>query len=312
MASVPSADETFDGPEVTRLLELHKSLVEIDSTSGTKANCTKLLAKYLESRGFTVETQHVKGEQENILAYVPGSRENRVLVTSHIDTVPPYLPYERRGDYIYGRGVVDAKGCIATQVMAVESLLGDGQISPGDVAMLFVVHEEDSGDGMKAANNLGLSWQSVIFGEPTQLKLARGHKGIMSFWLRAHGKAGHSSRPESGRNAIDILIRAIRAIDGLELPSDDQPGPCTVNLGIIEGGVADNVIPDAAAAKFLIRISAGTPEEIQDIVRKAVAAVTSDVDVTFGNGLGGVLLDHDVDGFEKIVVTYGTDIPHLH
>lgn len=286
-----------DNDELPRLLELHKSLVEIQSISRSEGNATRFLTNYLRDKGFTVETQHVRGEQENVFAYVPGSRECKVLITSHIDTVAPYFPYQRDGDKISGRGTVDAKGCVATQIMAVETLLYTHQIAKGDVAMLFVVSEEDSGDGMRAANGLGLSWDAVIFGEPTELKLANGHKGILSVRLQANGKAGHSGYPETGRNAINTLVKCIVALNAINFPADNALGESTINVGTIEGGVAVNIIPEKAGAKALIRVAAGEIHELEELVRSEMAAVSSDVDVTFGKGDKAQLLDHDIEGW---------------
>jgi acetylornithine deacetylase len=180
---------------ISSLLKLHKELVQHESISGNEHNVAQYLIKYLKSQNFTVETQDV-GPQEssgpprqNILAYVGAQRKTRVLVSSHIDTVPPFWPYERRGDQIWGRGSVDAKGSVATQIIATEELLAAGKIHDGDVALLYVVGEEVGGDGMKKANDLGLKWESAIFGEPTELKLASGHKGIVSYDIKAKGKA---------------------------------------------------------------------------------------------------------------------------
>lgn len=161
----------------TSLLDLHRNLVEIPSVTGSEHNVSHYLCNYLQDHGFNVELQPVLNGRENVLAYIGGSRETRILVTSHIDTVPPFIPYERRGDQIWGRGSADAKGSVAAQISAVQQLHDAQNISEGDVALLFVVGEERDGHGMKAANDLGLTWESVIFGEPTELKLATGHKG---------------------------------------------------------------------------------------------------------------------------------------
>jgi acetylornithine deacetylase len=278
------------------LLSLHKSLVEISSISGNERNVSDFLKGYLQDHGFTVESQPVVGDRENILAYLGKSRQTRVLVTSHIDTVPPFLPYERKGDEIWGRGTVDAKGSVASQIIAAESLIHEGKIKEGDIALLFVVGEEKTGAGMIAANDLGLSWESVIFGEPTDLKLVSGHKGGIGFTLRAKGKAGHSGYPEQGKNAIDLLIPGLVALQTLELPSSKKFGETTLNIGRIEGGVASNVIPENASATVLIRIAAGGPTEIQELVRDAVSKAAPELEMDFAGGRGPVPIEHDIPG----------------
>src|SRR5690606_17954531 len=156
---------------------LHKSLVEIPSVTGDENAVSAWLAEYLISKNFTVETQVVgKDGRENIFAYVGKTRATRVLLTSHIDVVPPYIPYKETINAIYGRGSSDAKASVAAQIVAVEELLAEKKIQEGDAALLFVVGEETTADGMRKANDLDVEWESVIFGEPTELKLAVGHK----------------------------------------------------------------------------------------------------------------------------------------
>ncbi|TVY68491.1 putative carboxypeptidase [Fusarium oxysporum f. sp. cubense] len=293
------------------LLELHKSLVERPSITGSEKHVTDFLQTYLQDAGFTVETQSVAKNRDNILAYYNNTRQTKVLVTSHIDTVPPFWPYERRGDEIWGRGTVDAKGSVAAQIIAVQELFEKKEVNDGDVALLFVVGEETGGPGMGNVNDLGLSWESVVFGEPTELKLARGHKGGLGFTIKANGKAGHSGYPETGSNAIDSLVRGLAALQKIELPGSKEFGNTTLNVGRIEGGVAGNVIPASAYATGGVRVAGGTPEGIKDLILQAVEESDPSLVVEFSYGIGPVPTDYDVDGFETIVLNYGTDIPRL-
>ncbi|EWY84107.1 acetylornithine deacetylase [Fusarium oxysporum NRRL 32931] len=293
------------------LLELHKSLVERPSITGSEKHVTDFLQTYLQDAGFTVETQSVAKNRDNILAYYNNTRQTKVLVTSHIDTVPPFWPYERRGDEIWGRGTVDAKGSVAAQIIAVQELFDKKQVNDGDVALLFVVGEETGGPGMGNVNDLGLSWESVVFGEPTELKLARGHKGGLGFTIKANGKAGHSGYPETGSNAIDSLVRGLASLQKIELPGSKEFGNTTLNVGRIEGGVAGNVIPASAYATGGVRVAGGTPEGIKDLILQAVEESDPSLVVEFSYGIGPVPTDYDVDGFETIVLNYGTDIPRL-
>jgi acetylornithine deacetylase len=224
--------------------------------------------------------------------------------------VPPFLPYERKGDEIWGRGSVDAKGSVVAQIIAVESLIAQGKIAEGDVALLYVVGEENGGGGMRAANSLGLSWESVIFGEPTDLKLVSGHKGSMSFILRAKGKAGHSGYPEEGKNAIDLLVKGLTALHSLELPSSKRLGESTLNIGKIEGGVAANVIPEDASATVMIRVAASSPENILKLVGKAVHEASPELVVEYLRGLGPVAIDSDIDG-ERFSTVHETILTRL-
>ncbi|KFY33354.1 hypothetical protein V494_07698 [Pseudogymnoascus sp. VKM F-4513 (FW-928)] len=305
------------GPEsssLAGLLLLHKSLIEIPSISGAEHDVAKWLASYLEGEGFTVKSQVVSTDppRENVFAYIGSASKTRTLITSHIDTVPPFWPYERRDDEIWGRGSVDAKGAVTAQIKAVEALRESKSISEGDVGMMFVVGEEVNGAGMLKVNDLGLSWETVIFGEPTELKLASGHKGIMKFRLDAHGKGGHSGYPEVGRNAIEMLIPALAALANVDWPRSERFGNTTYNIGRIEGGVADNVIAADAYARVSVRIADGDPEVLKGTISDALLAVAPDVKITWApGGYGPVPINHDVEGFESMVVNYGTDILHL-
>lgn len=172
--------------------------------------------------------------------------------------------------------------------------------------------EEIGGDGMRRVNDLEMEWQAVIFGEPTELKLASGHKGVLIFTIKAHGKAGHSGYPWLGQNANHMLVPALNALQNLELPSSEKYGNTTLNIGQISGGIAANVIAEEAEAKILIRIAAGSPGTIKQLVSEAVKTVNEDLELDFGEGgYGPIDIDSDVDGFETETVNYGTDIPNL-
>lgn len=314
------------------LIALHRALVDIESTTGNEFDVGSYLLSHLASLNFTIDARTVDQldpdrPRFNVLAYRGPSRNSRILVTSHIDTVPPYYPYTLQNDTtIWGRGSVDAKAAVAAQITAVNELLASDEIGNGDVALLFVVGEEVNGDGMRAANALGLEWEAVVFGEPTELKLAAGHKGMAIFEVRAHGKAGHSGYPWLGESANSLLISALVALSRMELPASEKYGNSTLNIGRMEGGVAANVIAEEARATVAVRLAAGTPEEIRAAVREVVSQVDERLEVEFLiEGYGPVDIDHDVDGkrarehqpptladwiqgFETIICNYGTDI----
>lgn len=296
------------------LLDLHRHLVEIPSITGSEHNVSLYLRNYLQDSGFNVELQPVRNGRENVLAYIGDTRATRILVTSHIDTVPPFIPYERRGDQIWGRGTADAKGSVAAQIVAVQKLHEARKISEGDVALLFVVGEERDGYGMKAANDLGLTWESVIFGEPTELKLATGHKGGLAFTVSAKGKAGHSGYPELGRSAIDILVHGLSVLNQLELPGSERFGNTTLNVGQIEGGVAPNVIAQNASATVLVRVASENLDEIKNRIQNAVLAASPWLEVDFlSYGISPVQIDSDVDGtYHAYALTNGDVLMVTH
>jgi acetylornithine deacetylase len=296
------------------LLSLHRSLVEIPSVTGDEHAVALWLVDYLKSQNFTVETQSVsgyKGDRMNVFAYVGTNRTTKTLLTSHIDTVPPFFPYtfKKASGAIYGRGSNDAKGSVAAQITATEQLLKEGIIKEGDVSLLYVVGEEITGDGMKTANNLDIKWNTVVFGEPTENKLAVGHKGIILLNVIAKGKASHSGYPHLGVNANDHLIEALSVLNKLKLPSSSLLGESTLNVGKIEGGVAPNVISAFAKAEIAVRVAGDLDVTIKSI-KDSVAELPVDLEFTHVK-YGPVHLDHDVAGFQTVICSYGTDVPNL-
>jgi acetylornithine deacetylase len=228
------------------------------------------------------------------------------------------------GTEIWGRGSVDAKACVATQTIAVLSLLNSSSYSvPSDaLSLLFVVGEETGGDGMKYfSDHKPTNYSAVVFGEPTEGKLAAGHKGILGLRLHVRGKAAHSGYPWLGISANNVLVEALAALLQLEksLPSSEKYGATTMNIGKITGGVAANVVAEEAEANISFRIAAGHPSTISDMVKDALAGIKEKCEDSGGafsfewskQSYGPVSIDTDIDGFEKITVNYGTDLPNL-
>lgn len=338
------------------LLSLHRDLVGIESISGNEHDVGIFLAEYLEARNFTVVKQEVPPvkKKENDDSVNPKSRYNiyaypsshseapSVLVTSHIDTVPPFIPYSvhqpqpQKPDtqlnlddlVLAGRGTVDAKGSVAAQIFAVLDTLEKNPSAK--LGLLFVVGEEIGGDGMKVFSdselNSNSAYHTVIFGEPTEAALVSGHKGMLGFEVLAHGKAAHSGYPWLGKSAVSGILPALTRVDKLGqipaseggLPSSPKYGETTLNIGVIRAGVATNVVPASARADVSVRLAAGTPDEAREIIRRAVADATSDVDAdvevdftTHRESYSPQDLDTDVSGFDVIPVNYGTDVPNL-
>lgn len=294
---------------------MHRELIEIESISGNEKAVGVYLKAYLEKLGYTVEWQVVPEKQgrerANLYAYKGKDRNTKILLTSHIDTVPPFFGYRIEGNRIYGRGSVDDKNCVAAMVTALEELYAEQAVQDGDVALLFVVEEEVGGPGMQYANeNLGVtSWKSVIFGEPTEMKLGVGHKGIILFNYVVKGKAAHSGYPELGINANEILVKALARLLNTKLPDSKLLGESTINIGELAGGVAANVIPENASAFIAIRVAENT-EAIVKIVND-IAADTEHLEVERLHSVDPQLLDYQVEGFDSIVLKYATDVPYL-
>jgi acetylornithine deacetylase len=317
----PSESSLLPRPEAKELLYLHRNLVEIPSLTDHEQDVGKWLAHYLDTHGFNVELQEVSPKRYNVLAYGK-KRSTTILVTSHIDTVPPYWPYyyDETTGIIGGRGSVDAKGSVAPQIIAVQGLreqLDDG------MSLLFVVGEETGGDGMRAFSDWDERphYDIVIFGEPTEGKLVCGHKGILGFTIKATGKAAHSGYPWLGVSANDIMIEALGKLYNLrdELPWSEKYGNTTLNFGRMKGGVAGNVVAEKSEAGIAIRLAAGTPQLVRGMILGALEEVKEKAEKIGGTleldwqseGYPPVDIDCDIEGFEKLTVNYGTDVPNL-
>ncbi|MDE1161824.1 MAG: M20/M25/M40 family metallo-hydrolase [Acidobacteriaceae bacterium] len=296
-------------------IALTKQLVDIESTTYNEGACGEFLAEYLAGRGWSVARQPVsqperagtpgacEGHRFNVIATKPGI-EPQLFFSTHFDTVPPFLgPCREDATHLFGRGVCDAKGILAAQVAAAERLSAEGL----PVAMLFVVGEERDSAGAKVANEQPVrSSRFLINGEPTENKLALASKGCLRVELYAHGKAAHSAYPELGDSAIDKLVEALAKIQALELPVVEGIGDTTLNVGLLAGGRAPNVIADKAEAHLLVRL-VGPSEPI----RKAILAACKGLcEVEFSLELPFVQM-RALDGFNTMVAKYTTDIPSL-
>lgn len=284
------------------VVALTRRLVDIESTTGQEAAVCAEMAQVLESRGWQVQRQVVSAGRDNLLATQQGD-EPALVFSTHLDCVPPFFPSRLEGEVLYGRGSCDAKGIAVSQLGAAEALRAAGERRVG---LLFVVGEERGSDGAMRANTLATGQcRFLVNGEPTEGKLALGHRGACRVRLRATGRAAHSAYPDLGESAIETLLDALARLRAIEWPSDPVLGQTTCNIGMIEGGIAPNVIPPAAMADLLIRLV--TPvEEVRARLATLEPAVAVEhvyhVDALHMQGL---------PGFETEVVGYTTDAPLL-
>jgi acetylornithine deacetylase len=214
------------------------------------------------------------------------------------------VPLREDDESIHGRGSCDAKGLAAAMVAAAERLAAEGQRSIG---LLFVVGEENGSDGALAARELGPRGRFLINGEPTENRLSVGQKGSLRVDLEATGRAAHSAYPDEGISAIAALLDTIERIRRLPLPSDPLLGQSTMNLGLINGGVAPNVIAPAATAQLLIRTVEPTEPLKRAIREVTVPGVTVEYRVELPFYKGGTA----PSGWETTVVSYASDLPFL-
>jgi acetylornithine deacetylase len=282
-------------------LELTRALVALETPSGSEGPATEFLDGVLRRAGYTVARQQVTSSRHNLLAY----RERpEVVFSTHLDTVPPYLPLTEDADTIRGRGSCDAKGLAAAMIAAAERLARGGERRIG---LLFVVGEENGSDGARAAADFGPKGRFLINGEPTENRLSVGQKGTLRVDLNATGRAAHSAYPEDGISAIAAMLDTIERIRRLPLPSDPLLGESTLNLGLIGGGVAPNVVPPEASAQLLIRTvepTAPLKTAIQSLAAPGVS-VSFPVELPFHKGGSAPA------GWETTVVSYASDLPFL-
>ncbi|SEF66769.1 acetylornithine deacetylase [Bryocella elongata] len=308
-------------------IELTKQLVDIESTTYHEGECGEFLAEYLLGLGYDVTRQPVpppdpartpgalrdKPAQPRFNVYaVPRSEHGfgvqpEVVLSTHFDTVPPFLgPCREDATHLYGRGVCDAKGILAAQVAASQQLLEEG-IQTG---LLFVVGEERDSAGAKIANELPINDpprpKFLINGEPTDNRLALASKGCLRVELYASGKMAHSAYPELGDSAINKLLAALENVRALQLPVVEGIGDTTLNIGILGGGRAPNVIADKAEAHILVRL-VGPAEDIRKSILTACEGLC---EVVFSLELPFVQM-RALEGFDTMVAKFTTDIPSL-
>jgi acetylornithine deacetylase len=285
------------------LFELTKALVNINSVTGGEAACAGFLHEYLGGIGLDVEMQPVAGERCNVF----GTRgKPRVVLSTHMDTVPPFFEAREDADFIYGRGSCDAKGIIAAQVAAAERLLHEKR---RDFGLLFLAGEETTSDGAHAANLIPRGSEYMVNGEPTDNRLAVGSKGNLWFKVEVKGRAAHSAYPDLGDPAIEKLIDLLVEVRRLPLPYDPVFGAATLNIGLISGGRAANVIPDHAEAQILFRSIPEAPG-VTGLRTRVERLLHGRCTVTLIRDTPPLQMEA-LEGYETQMVSFTTDLPSL-
>ena len=290
-------------------IRLTRQLCEIESTTYREGAAGDFLADFLLRRGWEVEKTPVEqpkenaggGERWNVYAGIAGQNPDLVFST-HMDTVPPYIPFSEDAEFIYGRGVSDAKGIIAAQAAAAEALRAEGF----RIGMLFVSGEERDSAGARAANLSPKGSRFLINGEPTDNRLAIASKGALRAAFKATGKMAHSAYPELGESAVHKLVEVMARVLALPLPVLEDVGPSTINIGQIQGGYAPNVIADNAEAQVLVRtVTSSAPVRAQ---LQQAAAGLAEVEFTLDTPFVRL---RAVEGLPTMIAKFSTDIPQL-
>jgi acetylornithine deacetylase len=286
---------------------LTRQLVDIESISGNEGPVGEFLFRELCRLGYQTKKMAVEGERANVYATSPEEPHPSVVFSTHMDTVPPFIPSSEDATRIFGRGSCDAKGIIAAQIAAAERLRQQGIYA----GLLFVVGEERDSLGAEIANEYAANQQGhgakyLVNGEPTENRIALASKGTLRVEVTAAGRMAHSAYPELGESAIDRLIPALTRLRAMPLPTDPEIGPCTLNIGLIEGGRAPNVIPDYAHADLLYRLIGPS----QDLRGQILETASDEVKVEFPLELPFLRL-RTVDGLPTMIAAFTTDIPKL-
>jgi acetylornithine deacetylase len=293
-------------------IQLTLELAQIDSTTYHEGPAGDFLAEFLARRGWAVEKTPVRQPAEsgsgdprwNVYAAVAGETPDLVFST-HIDTVPPYIAPTEDDEFLYGRGVCDAKGIIAAQIAAAEALRAAGF----RIGLLFVSGEERDSAGAKAANEQPKGSRFLINGEPTDNRLALASKGTLRAILRSKGTMAHSAYPELGESAIHKLIEALHRVLGLPLEVVEDVGPSTLNIGLIHGGRAPNVIADRAEAQVMVRL-VGDSASVREAIVEATAGL-AEVDFTLEIPFIRLRAVEGLPTLPTMIAKFTTDIPQL-
>lgn len=285
------------------LFELTRKLIDIPSLSGEEGKVGEFLASYLEASGYVVELQPVAEGRANVIATT--GEPPRIVFSTHMDTVPPFIPSREDEEHIHGRGACDAKGIIAAQVTAAGRLRAEGF---NEIGLLFTVDEEMGSLGARAANNQSLAsaCRYLINGEPTDNRLAIGSKGSLRVRLKTKGRAAHSAYPEEGESAIEKMLDVLADMRACAWPANNFFGATTCNIGTIAGGTRPNVVAAEASADLQIRLVSNA-NEIKALFEQTVAGRA---EIEYLSAHNPVRLTA-LEGFEQCVVRFTTDIPYL-
>jgi acetylornithine deacetylase len=284
------------------VVALTRQLVDIESITGNEALVGDAVHGELRRLGYEANKIPVEGTRCNVYATSAQQARPSIVFSTHMDTVPPFIPSSEDATRIYGRGSCDAKGIIAAQIAAAERLQAEGI----HVGLLFLVGEERDSLGAKVANQQSPGCKFLVNGEPTENRIASASKGTLRVNVIAEGRMAHSAYPELGESAIDKLLEALNRLRAMKLPAEEGIGPCTLNIGVIEGGRAPNVIPDKARAQLLYRL-VGPATELRRQIEQTVAGLAK---VEFVLEIPFLRL-RTLDGLPTMVAAFTTDVPFL-
>jgi acetylornithine deacetylase len=282
------------------VVALAAELLALPSPTRDEGRAVDFVARWLVTRGWNVTVQEVSAGRGNVWASLQGGG---VTLSTHLDTVPPYVAPRLDDERLWGRGACDAKGIAAAMLCAADRLVAAGEER---VDLLFVVGEERGSDGARAANQLPATSRFLINGEPTESILASGCKGALRVTVRTRGRAAHSAYPHLGQSAITPMLHLLPGLDRLALPGDRVLGDTTINVGTIRGGNEANIVPAECEAELMVRLVGDAAPVKSALDRWADGHAT----LEYGSFIPAQHF-HTVPGFEAKPVAYTSDIPLL-
>ncbi len=282
------------------VVALATELLSIESTTGREKDAVDAVARWLVAHGWNVSLQEVEPGRSNVWGT---RRGGGVTLSTHLDTVPPFVPPRLEGDRLYGRGACDAKGIAAAMMIAAQRLVESGE---DRVDLLFVVGEEKGSPGARAANRLSPTSRFLVNGEPTESKLASGCKGAQRLIVRVRGREAHSAYAHLGRSALEPLLDLLPKLRSLDLPIDPILGATTYNIGVLRAGSEANIVPGFAEAELMIRLVG----DLEPVKAAFTAWADHQVELVWGSHIPAQHFQV-INGFEVEPVAYTSDIPLL-
>lgn len=285
---------------MTDVVALAAELLTIDSSTGAESGAVDFVSKWLVARDWDVTLQEVSRGRANVWASRAGGG---VTLSTHLDTVPPFIAPKLKGDKLHGRGACDAKAIAAAMLVAADKLAKAGEQR---VDLLFVVGEEKGSDGARAANRLKPTSKFLVNGEPTESRLASGAKGSLRVMVRTRGRAAHSAYPHLGDSAIKPMLALLPTLDELELPTDPVLGDTTLNIGTLRAGTEANIIPASAEAEVMFRLVG----DVKPLKKQLEQWAKGRAELEWGSHIPAQHF-HTIPGFEVAPMAYTSDIPLL-
>lgn len=278
-----------DGIDQENVVRLTSDLIKFPTINppGDERQVCEFIASWLDKRGINASLLEEVPGRTNVEAVVEGDLgPGRTLVLNgHTDVVPVGNGWTREpfsGEVedgrVYGRGSADMKGGLAAMMVAAEAAHKHRTRLRGRLILQAVADEEVGGPaGTGFLVRRGLSGDLAIVGEPTGMDVCVCHKGVIRFDVTTFGKSAHSSVPWEGKSAILAMCTVMDALRdyGARLAKDrvhPMLGAPTVNIGVIEGGVAVNFVPDRCRIVAERRLV--PPETIEQTVREVTVLVS--------------------------------------